>query len=184
MDKISVTFPQVKINLDTQNLNFDQLEQMAFDVTRQIGRKVLEKVLEDIDQKLKEERPKGTLKNTGKRPKVLMTRLGDIRYERTRYIDHQTGKSRYLLEEKLALKQNQRMSLVRTKIEMFIASITTYRGTKENAELLMGVTRSHESIRQSVIKESDQIIAHEAESIRKTKYLEDKTPEEIGRAHV
>ena len=180
MDKLLVTFPQVKINLDTHNLTFNALEEMAFEITRQIGRKVLETALQDMDQKLKEERPEGALENTGKREKFLMTRLGDIRYERTRYIDRQTGKSRYLLEEKLGLKENRRMSCLRMKIELFIASITTYRGAKENVELLLGVQRSHESIRQSVIKEADQIITHEAQSIRKTKYLEDKAPESLS----
>ena len=180
MDKLSVIFPQVKINLDTQNITFDTLEQMVFDITRQVGGRVLENTLRDMDQKLKDERPRGTLENTGKRTKVLMTRLGDIRYERTRYIDNETKKARYLLEEKLGLKENQRMSLIRMKIEMFIASITTYRATKENVELIMGVRRSHESIRQSVLKESDRLIVHEAESIRKTKYLEDKAPEALS----
>ena len=173
MDKISATFPQVKINLNIQNLTFDALEEMVFDVTRQMGRKVLEKALEDMDQKLKEERPKGTLENTGKRAKYLMTRLGDIRYERTRYRDKQTRKSRYLLEETLGLKPNQRISLSRSKMEMFIASLDTYRGAQENIRLLLGITRSHESIRQFILKEAEQIISHQTSQLEKTRHLED-----------
>ena len=180
MDKISLTFPQVKINLDSSNLTFDALEEMVFDVIRQMGRKVLEKALEEMDQKLKEERPQGTLKNTGKRPKYLMTRLGDIRYERTRYRDKQTGKSRYLLEEKLGLKPNQRISLSRSKMEMFIASIDTYRGAQENVKLLLGITRSHESIRQSVLKEAEQIIRYQTSQLEKTKHLEDKSQKPLS----
>ena len=174
MDKISLTFPQVKINLDIQNLTFNSLEQMVFDITRQIGRQVLAKTLEEVDQNLKAERPQGTLENTGKRPKVLMTRLGDIRYERTRYRDRQTKKSRYLLEEKLGLWPNQRISLSRSKMEMFIASLDTYRGAQENVRLLLGITRSHESIRQSILKEADQIIRYQTSELEKTKHLEDK----------
>jgi len=171
MDTITVTFPQVKINLDIDNLNFNTLENTVFDITQRIGRKVMEKALHDIDEKLRDGRPKGGLKNTGKRAKYFLTRLGDIRYRRTRYIDKATGKSRYLLEEKLGLKQNQRISLVRAKIEMFIASFATYRSTEENVELLTGYRRSHEAIRQSVIKEAERLIAYEKHSIEKMKNI-------------
>lgn len=173
MDTISIAFPVVKVNLPVEGLTFSTLEQSVFDIAQALGRKVLEKALIDVDECLKIARPKGTLVNTGKRAKYFMTRLGDIRYKRTRYIDTATGKSRYLLEEHLGLRKNQRVSLIRSKIEMFIASITTYRDTEENVELLTGCRRSHESIRQSVIKEAEGIIAHQDAAIDKIRRLED-----------
>ncbi len=173
MDTISITFPQVKINLPVEGLKFGTLEQSVFDITQTLGRKVIEKALSDLDEHLKTTRPKGTLINTGKRAKYFLTRLGDIRYIRTRYIDKLTGKARYLLEEHLGLKKNQRISLIRAKIEIFIASITDYRGTAKDVELLTGCRRSHESIRQSVIKEAEGIIAHQEADIEKIRRLED-----------
>lgn len=173
MDTISIAFPEVKINLPLDEITFDTLEQMVFDITQRIGRKTLEKALSDTDIALRDARPIGLLENTGKRQKYLLTRMGDIRYERIRYIDKNTGKSRYLLEEKLKLRKNQRISLTRAKIEMFIASITTYRDTEENVELLTGYRRSHESIRQSVIKEAEGIVAHQDAAIDKIRRLED-----------
>ena len=174
MDTISITFPEVKINLPVEGLTFSTLEQSVFDITQISGRKVLEKALFDIDDRLKTTRARGALVNTGRRTKYFLTRLGDIRYKRTRYIDKATGKARYLLEEHLGLKINQRISLIRAKIEMLIASLTTYRGTEKDVELLTGCRRSHEAIRQSVIKEAERIIAHQDASIEKTRRLEDK----------
>jgi len=173
METITITFPEVKVNLNIDELTFDTLENMVFDISQQIGRKSMERALSDIDDKLRESRPKGTLENTGKKPKFFSTRLGDIRYKRTRYIDKATGNPRYLLEEKLGLKKNQRISLLRAKIETLIATISSYRGTKKNVELLTGSTRSHEAIRQSVIKEAERIINYQNHSIEKTKRLED-----------
>lgn len=173
METITITFPQVKINLGINDITFDTLENSVFDITQQIGQKALEKALYDIDDKLRQTRQKGTLKNTGKRPKYLLTRLGDIRYKRTRYKDKE-GNARYLLNERLGLEKNQRISLSRAKIEMLISTIATYRGAKQNVELLTGCTRSHEAIRQSVIKEAKRIIAHQEHSIEKTRRLEDK----------
>ena len=173
MDTISITLPEVKINLRLEGLAFSTIEQSVFDITQILGRKALEKALFDIDERLKISRPKGALMNTGRRAKYFLTRLGDIRYKRTRYIDRATGKSRYLLEEHLGLKANQRVSPIRAKIEIFIASLTTYRGTSTDVELLTGCRRSHEAIRQSVIKESEKIIAYQEASIEKTRRLED-----------
>jgi len=174
MDTITITFPQVKINLPIKDLTFDSLEGMVFDISQATGRKATEKALSDIDDKLRESRPKGTLKNTGKKPKYFSIRLGDIRYRRTRYIDKtKNNEPRYLLEEHLGLKKNQRVSLAREKIDTLIATVSPYRDTKKNAELLTGSTRSHEAIRQSVIKEAERIIKHQNYSIEKTKRLDD-----------
>jgi hypothetical protein len=63
---------------------------------------------------------------------------------------------------------------------MLMASITTYRSTEKDTELLTGYRRSHESIRQSVIKEAERIITHEKASIEKTRSLkDDKKPDPI-----
>jgi len=172
MKTLSIEFPAVKINLDIGHITFDLLENMIFDITQHVGRKVLEKALGNIDDALRESRPKGTLENTGKRVKYLLTRLGDVLYRRTRYIDKANGKSRYLLEEHLGLKPNQRLSLMRAKVEMFIATISSYRGARENVELITGYRRSHESMRQSVIKEADKIIAYQKSAIGKIQRLE------------
>lgn len=177
MDTISITFPEVKINVKIDEITFDSIEQMVFDITQRIGRKTIEKALFDVDNALRINRPEGTLENAGKREKHFMTRLGDIRYERTRYLDKSTGKSRYLLEEKLGIAKNQRISLARTKMEMLVATMTTYRATGEHAELLTGCKRSHESLRQSVIREAERIIAYQESSIEKTRNLaDDKEP--------
>jgi len=174
METITLTFPQVKVNLGINDITFDTLENTVFDITQQIGKKVLEKALYDIDDKLRQTRQKGTIKNTGKRPKYLLTRLDDIRYRRTRYKDKE-GNTRYFLNERLSLEKSQRISLSRAKIEMLIATIATCRGTKQNVELLTGCTRSHEAIRQSVIKEAKRIIAHQRYSITLLYREEEKT---------
>ena len=37
MNTITVTFPQVKVNLNINELNFNTLENMVFDMSQQIG---------------------------------------------------------------------------------------------------------------------------------------------------
>jgi len=177
MDTITITIPEVKINLNLKDITFDTLENTVFHTQMCSGRKTIEKALFDIDKRLREQRPKGTLENLGKRAKYLSTRLGDILYRRTAYKDKTSGKLRCLLEERLGIKKNQRLSLTRLKIETFLASLTTYRATEENVELLTGFKRSHESIRQSVIREGQSIMEHQKATLDKIRRLEDNEDE-------
>ena len=157
MDTIAITFPEVKVNTEIKDLTFDNIEDMIFEISQNIARKVFEKAIADIDSYLRNKREKGKLKNTGKRKKYFLTRFGDILYSRTRYKDKK-GKSRYLLDEALSIVKNQRLSLSRARIESFLSSLSSYREVVTQARLLLGNFRSHEAIRQSVIKEGKLIL--------------------------
>ena len=101
MDTIAITFPKVKVNAEIKDLTFDNLEDMIFEISQNIARKVFEKAITDIDSYLRNKRERGKLKNTGKREKYFLTRFGDILYSRTRYKDKKTGKSCYLVYDNL-----------------------------------------------------------------------------------
>jgi len=138
MDTITITFAEVKVNTVIKDLTFDILRNMIFEISQNIARRIFEKVITDIDNYLRNKRERGELKNTDKRKKYFLTRFGDILYSRTRYKDKKTGKSYYLLDEALSIKKNQRISLIRAKIECFLASLSSYREVVEGVRLLIG----------------------------------------------
>lgn len=152
MDTITITFPQVKVDTEIRDLTFDSIEDMIFEISQNIARRVAEKAITDIDNYLRIKRERGKLKNTGKREKYFLTRFGDILYARTRYKDKKTGKSCYLLDEALSIVKNQRISLSRARIENFLSDLSSYREVVEAIKLLIGGPCCHEAIRQSVIK--------------------------------
>jgi hypothetical protein len=151
---------------------------MAFDISRQIGCKAIEGFLKDLDETLRKERPRGQIKNLGKVFKHILTRLGDVRYRRTRYEDKASGEIRYLADEVLGLIRDQRISLSRQKLEAHAVSETSYRQSRENIKRITGSSRSHEAMRQSVIKEAEKIIDYQERSCEKTKALEYEAIEE------
>jgi len=173
MDTITITFPEVKLNTKVKDLTFDNLEDLIFEISQNIARKVFEKAITDIDDYLRHKRERGKLKNTGKREKYFLTRFGDILYARTRYKDKK-GKTRYLLDEALSISKNQRISLIRAKIECFLSSLSSYREVVIQARLLLGNFRSHESIRKQVIKEAKLIIEKQKRRLQKIINLEYK----------
>ena len=171
MDTITITFPEVKVKIPIKGLTFDNIEDMLFEISQNIARKVFEKALTDIDIYLRNKREKGKLKNTGKRKKYFLTRFGDILYSRTRYQDKKTGKSCYLLDEALSIVKNQRISLSRARIECFLSALSSYREVVEGIRLLIGGPRCHEAIRQSVIKEGKLIIENQEKRLKQIENL-------------
>jgi len=171
MNTIAITFPEVKLNTEIKGLTFDSIEDMIFEISQNIARKVFEKALTDVDSYLRNKRERGKLKNTGKRGKYFLTRFGDILYSRTRYKDKK-GKARYLLDEALSIVKNQRISLSRARIECFLSALSTYREVVEGIRLLIGGPRCHEAIRQSVIKEGKLIIENQEKKLRQIENLD------------
>ena len=171
-DTITIIFPEVKVKIPIKGLTFDIIENMLFEILQNIARKVFEKAITDIDDYLRNKRERGKLKNTGKREKYFLTRFGDILYARTRYQDKKTGKSCYLLDEALSIVKNQRISLSRARIEDFLSSLSSYREVVTQARLLLGNFRSHEAIRQSVIKEGSLIIENQKKKLRQIENLD------------
>jgi len=170
MDTITITFPKVKVDTEIKDLTFDNIEDMIFEISQNIARKVFEKALTDIDNTLRNKRERGKLKNTGKREKYFLTRFGDILYSRTRYKD-KDNKSHYLLDEALSISKNQRISLSRARIECFLSALSSYREVVEGIRLLIGGPRCHEAIRQSVIKEGNLIIENQEKKLRQIENL-------------
>jgi len=171
MNTIAITFPQVKVNTEIKDLSFDNLEDMIFEISQNIARKVFEKAITDIDNYLRIKRERGKLKNTGKRGKYFLTRFGDILYSRTRYKD-QDNQSHYLLDEALSISKNQRISLSRARIECFLSALSSYREVVEGIRLLIGGPRCHEAIRQSVIKEGKLIIENQKKKLKQIENLD------------
>lgn len=166
MKSIAIKFPGIKIKISREELDFTKLEEIVFEVTRHIGREVVAKTLEEIDEQLMKERLRGKLSNRGKREKYLGTRLGDVRYKRRAYKEVGKEGYRYLLEEELGIKKNQRVSKSREEIESLVAFVSGgYRKAEELMEKLVGCSRSFESIRREAIREGEEIKRHEEAEI-------------------
>ena len=44
MEKIPVIFPEVKIKLDIENVTFNSIEELVFDITRYVGQHVIKNI--------------------------------------------------------------------------------------------------------------------------------------------
>ena len=128
--EVTINLPNLKLNIPENRINFHTLERMVFDLTRKIGQEILEEILQMIDDKLMTERERGKLFNQGKRLRYMTTLLGDITFSKRLY-QERGGKYSYLLDEKLGLAKNQRVSKAYQKIEGLMAFVSgSYRKAK------------------------------------------------------
>lgn len=152
---IVVTIPSFTVSIAPAGASFKDFEKTAADAGRAIGQAILVEMLKQADEWHRDNRAEG-LENLGKRAKYLMTLVGDIRYHRRLY--RREGKLVYLLDEKLGLKKNERVSDERGKAESVLAfTSSSYRKAQELSEEQFGKSHSHEGLRQAVISEGQAI---------------------------
>jgi len=156
MKDITITVPGFRVSIPKEKLNVHTLEEMALELTREMGKQVMIKTLQEVDDVLMKEREEG-LKNQGLRARYLTTRLGDISFKRRAYYDS-NKKLRYLLDEDIGLEKNRRVTVQREKIESMLAATgESYRDAQMRCESFFGGSRSHETIRSQVIREGEKI---------------------------
>ena len=148
--QLTITLPSLQVTIPEDELDFQHLEKFVFQLVKTIGRHVLTEILQFLDNKLQEERPRGKLSNCGKRNKYLLTLLGDITYHKHLYRDKE-GHYHYLLDETLDLKPNQRMSTHYQKLAgLFSYLAGSYRNAETFLKHTLGDTVSHECMRRQV----------------------------------
>ena len=163
--EVTINLPNLKLNIPEKEINFHHLERIIFNLSRKIGQELLEELLQLIDDKLKKERKRGELSNQGKRLRYMTTLLGDITFYKRLYRDR-GGKYRYLLDEKLSLEKNQRVSKLYEKIEGLLAFVSgSYRKAEGLIREFYGEGPSFESIRQQTIRQGKKILKEEKEQI-------------------
>jgi len=165
--EITINLPNLKLNIPEKEINFHNLERIIFNLSRKIGQELLEELLQLIDDKLKKARKRGELSNHGKRLRYMTTLLGDITFYKRLY-QERGGKYRYLLDEKLSLEKNQRVSQAYQKIEGLLAFVSgSYRKAQGLIQEFYGDSPSFESIRGQVIRQGKKILKEEKEDIDK-----------------
>src|SRR5690606_22002256 len=110
--------------------------------------------LEQIDDWLAEQRDRRRFRMRDMQPRTLQTLFGvDLTFRRRRYLDRQTGKMVYLLDEVLQLPAQKQLRPALTSWALGQAVLSnSYRGAARSLEALYGHrVVSHESIRQVVL---------------------------------
>jgi len=124
--------------------------------------------LERIDDWLSNQRDSRRFRMRDKEPRTLQTLFGvDITFGRRRYVDRETGKTVYLLDEVLQLPSHRQVSPALASWALGQAVLAnSYRGAARSLEALYGhQVVSHESVRQVVLAAGEGLEKEQAERL-------------------
>ena len=124
--------------------------------------------LERIDDWLSNERDSRRFRMRDKEPRTLQTLFGvDITFRRRRYVDRETGKTVYLLDEVLQLASHRQVSPALASWALGQAVLAnSYRGAARSLEALYGhQVVSHESVRQVVLAAGEGLEKEQAKRL-------------------
>jgi len=124
--------------------------------------------LERIDDWLSNQRDSRRFRMRDKEPRTLQTLFGvDITFRRRRYVDRETGKTVYLLDEVLQLPSHRQVSPALASWALGQAVLAnSYRGAARCLEALYGhQVVSHESVRQVVLAAGEGLEKEQAERL-------------------
>jgi len=124
--------------------------------------------LERIDDWLSNQRDSRRFRMRDKEPRTLQTLFGvDITFRRRRYVDRETGKTVYLLDEVLQLPSHRQVSPALASWALGQAVLSnSYRGAARSLEALYGHrVVSHESIRQVVLTVGKGLMEEQAKQL-------------------
>jgi len=156
---IQIRIPPTEITIAYEELSFKRVEEEILGLLKQIGCKVLEELIRLVDDEEHRRRFSG-LESRGRKGngKYIQTVFGVIRCIRRRYSEQGRHGGRYLVDEKLGIGKREIISPGKQKAEIETAvDARSYRKATAEEERWAGVRRSHESIRQLVVKEGQRI---------------------------
>jgi len=191
MPNLNIKIPATEIIIPYERLNFKDLEEKTMEALKDTGKRVLEASIKAVDDMEEKSRRRG-MKNKGIGRKYLETAFGTIRYSRRRYKEAGIKGGRYLADEKLGIEKGKESSPVRELLENEL-SVTC--GSYRKAAVFLGkyftYGKSHESIRQGVLREGAAMRCHqeaELENIRVEAYkgeaVSDKSAPEVAYVEV
>lgn len=90
--------------LTKKSVSFKDLEQICFKIACEFAKELLKSMLKEYDNQLMDKRDKKQYRNKGFKGTTIKTVVGEVGYDRRMYIDKETNKSIFLMDEQLGIK--------------------------------------------------------------------------------
>ncbi len=146
-------------------ITMKELEQTIYRALQKSFSEAMANILLEMDAAIAEARDKSRFKLKDKRPLSFDSMFGDVDLRRNYYLDRETGKYVYLLDQHLLFDGGKMMSPVVQDMAIELAATgSSYREASEVIEKLLGYpVISHEGIRQQLL--NTEVVPKEKEKI-------------------
>jgi len=131
------------------DISFNDMEQQLFRQLCKAGCGILSETLQNIDQKIMEERDPGVYENLGFRATHVDTIMGRVDFKRREYSYYdEEGQKRYkyLLDDEIHMFNVGKMSAALIEVVTSQLTVEAYRPAANAVNIMTGITLSHGSI--------------------------------------
>ena len=149
-------------------------EEQCYQIGCKVARKVCTLLLSSLEEGLFQSRPQGC-RVVGFRKRKLVTRFGDVRFDRRLYKDSE-GKYHFLLDEYMDWKPNQAATVSLTEALVKLSTEVPFRKVSETMENLLAGVLSKSTIHQLLCRISGSAMEGEKEEYQAS-FQEGKLPE-------
>lgn len=184
MKEIEISF-SIRIPLERIDVNY--LEEFLLKEREKVFKEIFLEVLEWIERNIG--RPicdcgHGEMVKDGKNPRKVVTLLGKIEFERTRYKCRGCGKESYPLDKAIGLKSEKKYTLGVVERVLWAAVEVSYEKSEEFLKKFTGLEVSRGQIHNLAVEEGQRIEEWESERRRRVfergeeiEGIEEKSPE-------
>ena len=170
--------------LTKENVNFKDLEEIAFKIACEIANEILKNMLEEYDKQIMNNRDTSKYRHKGKETTTIKTKTGLVEYRRTKYVEKQedgSNKCIYLADEMLQIKEIGQVSGGIINLIVKNISEVSYRVCAEMINNMTGLSISGVAVWNIVQKLGEKIKAYEKAKVEahendKLKAGEKETP--------
>lgn len=152
--------------LTKESVSFKDLEQICFKIACEFAKELLKSMLKEYDNQLMDKRDKKQYRNKGFKGTTIKTVIGEVEYDRRMYIDKETNKSIFLMDEQLGIKGIGDVS--ENVIELIIDTIKelSYRACARTISDATGISISCVAIWNIIQSFGNQIKENEANKVK------------------
>lgn len=170
--------------LTKENVNFKDLEEIAFKIACEFANEILKNMLEEYDKQIMNSRDTSKYRHKGKETTTIKTKTGLVEYRRTKYVEKQEDGSKrcvYLMDEMLHIKEVGQVSGGIINLIVKNISEVSYRVCAEMINNMTGLSISGVAVWNIVQKLGEEIKQYEKEKVEayendKLKAGEKETP--------
>lgn len=152
--------------LTKDEVSFKDLEEICFKIACEISKELLKTMLEEFDNKILKERDKEIFRNKGLKDTTVKTILGEVAYKRRMYINNESQKCEFLLDNKLNIKDTGLIS--ENVINLIIDNIKdlSYRACSKVISTISGLSISATAIWNVIQILGERIKIYEEEKVK------------------
>lgn len=156
---MALTLASTTVSIADEGIDFKGAEQLCWEAGKHLARCLMERWLQQREETVFAAHDRHQLRVKDRRPRRVLTVMGDVRFVRRRYRDREAKRDRYLLDEAIGLRPGVGLAGQVADLGMWLATQGSYGQASRLLTTLVGERIPKQSIWQLVQRRGAALVA-------------------------